>query len=561
MNLFRLLASVHTGKRNKIFLLASAALQAVLELAGLAIVLPLFLLLLLPEHGKTPSNPWLLKLYEASAVTNYGAFLLLSIGAILILLILKNVVLHRLNTYKTRLLLEIYGQHSRMLYFSYYSRGLSFIKQSSPGTLSHQVNGACYQFVFGVISPALTLVGDLTLILLIIAFLAWIHLPVAAVELILFVPLIFLCYRKTGELFQKAGKADHHAKRDQWSITMETFRGYADITVNNYFMKLSNAFTEGISTISKSKLQTERLKSLSSKSVEISVLFLITAVIAGFYFFPGGGPGLRAVPGIFAAATLRLLPAVRSAIAQLGLIRSNQHTLEIIKEAGSPSAQPDPSPALQFRHHIAIKNIRFGFNNQNPVFNHFSLLVRKGERLGIRGSSGAGKSTLLNLLMGLYRPEEGSVEIDGVPLSAVNRAAWHRLIGYVSQEVFILKGTIEENISPEPFPDPRQIDQAIRMAALREMTGRLACRAGTEVGEGGSRLSGGERQRIAIARALFKDAEVLLLDEPTSALDASTEEQIVRALTGLMDRKDLTIILISHREHLLNKCDRIIDLK
>jgi ABC-type multidrug transport system fused ATPase/permease subunit len=194
------------------------------------------------------------------------------------------------------------------------------------------------------------------------------------------------------------------------------------------------------------------------------------------------------------------------------------------------------------------------------VLREVSFTILKGERVGISGPTGKGKSTLMYLLMGLYRPQKGSILIDGVPLGTENLEAWHDMLGYVSQDVFITEGSLAQNISPFGDDPGERLEASLRMAALSDWTETLPLGADTLIGEGGARLSGGERQRVGIARAHFKKAAVLLMDEPTSALDPATETEITQTLLQeLMDREK-TVVIISHRESLLMQCDRIIDI-
>ena len=551
------LKSVPLSYFEKALLLLSAVLGAVLELAGLAVLVPLLLLLL--ENKGITSNKYLKPLYETIGIENYGSFLLVVIAIVLLFIILKNILLHKFNNYRNAVLLKLYAHYTQNLFFSYYSRGLSFIKQNSPTTLSHNVNGVCYQYVFGVLSPLIIMAGDLLLSALIIISLCFVNFYIAAIELVLFTPLILFYHLKIGGELQKAGNADNEAKKNQWRVTTETFRGYADVVVNNYFPLLSKAFAEGIAAVSASKMKVERLKSLASKYIEVSVILMITGVVVAYYFFAGEVSGFSTFMGIFVVATLRLLPAVRSIIAQHSTLRNNQFTTEFINEATTVSRQL-PDIAFTFQHTIELKNISFSFGPDRPIFKNLSLTIHQGEQVGIRGVSGSGKSTLLYLLMGLYEPQEGSVLIDGIELTPENRSGWHKLIGYVSQDVFIMDSTLGENISPTSVTDSNLLDRSIDISVLRELTDKLPDGISTMIGESGSRLSGGERQRIGIARAYFKGAEVLLMDEPTSSLDAKTEEEITETLGQLLF-ENRTIIIISHRESLLTKCDRIIDFE
>ena len=555
--LLKSLRSVPLSSIEKILLLLSAALGALLELVGLAVLVPLLLLLL--EDKSITNNKYLKPLYETIGIENYGSFLLVVITIVLLFIILKNILLHKFNNYRNAVLLKLYAHYTRNLFFGYYSRGLSFIKQSSPTVLSHNVNGVCYQYVFGVLNPILIMAGDIFLSALIIISLGFVNFYIAAIELVLFTPLIVFYHLKIGGELQKAGKIDNEAKKNQWRVTTETFRGYADVVVNNYFPLLNKAFSEGIAAVSASKMQVERLKSLASKYIEVSVLLMITGVVVAYYFFAREVTGFRTIIGIFVVATLRLLPAVRSIISQHSTIRNNQFTTDFIKEA-TAVIHPLPDIGFTFQHTIELKNISFSFGSDRPIFKNLSLTIHQGEQVGIRGVSGSGKSTLLYLLMGLYEPQEGCVLIDGIELTPENRSGWHKLIGYVPQDVFIMDTTLEKNISPNEVTDPKLLDRSIDISALRELTGKLSDGISTMIGDSGSRLSGGERQRIGIARAHFKGAEVLLMDEPTSSLDAKTEEEITETLGQLLS-KNRTIIIVSHRESLLAKCDRIIDFE
>ncbi len=559
LNLFRIVSDAPAAKTKKIALLLSSITGALLEIAGLAVIVPL-LLLVLNEQGSM-ENKYFRYAYEATGAGSYGTFLLIIMAVVLLFVISKNIILHVLNDYRTKRLLEIYASCSARLFRSSYSRGLLFIKNNSPLSLSHHVNSACYQYVFGLILPALTMLSDLLLITLILIALAWVNLWVAALELFLFVPVVLFFHLRVAGLLRKAGEADHQAKKQQWRIAAEAFRGYPDIDVNGYFPGMEKTFREGIQKICTNKRQIEHLKSLSSRSVEISLILMVAILVAGYYFFSGRDAGFLTVTGIFAAASLRLLPAVRSVIAQYGTLSNSVHTAAIIDDFGADAGTGQEKAApLAFGHSIEFRNVSFGFAPGRPVLKNVCLSVKKGERIGIKGASGVGKSTFLYLLMGHYEPDEGSICIDGVRLSSENKKAWHRHIGYVAQEVFIMNGSLEQNIVPSGAADHARMTAAIEQSALAGLAGKLNDRLSSETGENGSRLSGGEKQRVGIARAHYRGADVLIMDEPTSALDPDTEKEITANIEHQFLKKNLTIIIVSHRETILSKCDRIINL-
>ncbi|MFA7252205.1 MAG: ABC transporter ATP-binding protein [Bacteroidales bacterium] len=558
----------------------STILQAFLELAGLAVLVPV-LLLVLNDQG-IQQNKYLGFLYDLIGVDNYGVFLIIVLFSVFTFIVLKNFVLHKINNYRNKILVEVYSHYTSGLYRNYISKGLTYVKNTGHTTLSHNVIVVSYQFVFGYLSAAVSLVAELLLCLLVFVSLCFINIYIAVLEIVLFAPIVLFYHLKIAGRMQEAGKSDNLAKRNLWRITSETFRGFADVVVNRFLPFLEDSFRTGVAGVSRSKIRVERLISLSSKSIEVAITVLIIGFVAGFYFIGRGERQFLPLIGIFAAASLKLLPSVRAIISLVGTMRNNRHTVDVLNEPGpehkhghvpeqkhgyGQEQKHEPGQGaeayrktLTFSQSIEFRGVTFGFEPDRPVLREVSFTILKGERVGISGPTGKGKSTLMYLLMGLYRPQKGSILIDGVPLGTENLEAWHDMLGYVSQDVFITEGSLAQNISPFGDDPGERLEASLRMAALSDWKETLPLGADTLIGEGGARLSGGERQRVGIARAHFKKAAVLLMDEPTSALDPATETEITQTLLQeLMDREK-TVVIISHRESLLMQCDRIIDI-
>ena len=277
---------------------------------------------------------------------------------------------------------------------------------------------------------------------------------------------------------------------------------------------------------------------------------------------------LKAIPvlGALALGAQRLLPVLQQAYNSWSSIQGSQASLQDALElldqplpdyADQPLAQP-----LPFRQQIKLNNLSFRYSDQTPlVLNNLNLRIPKGSRIGFIGITGSGKSTLLDIIMGLLQPTAGNIEIDAQPLTEGNNRAWQAHIAHVPQAIFLADSTIEENIAfgvPKSKIDHKRVQQAARQAQIAEIIESWPKKYKTYVGERGIRLSGGQRQRIGIARALYKQANLIIFDEATSALDNETEQAVMQAIESL--GSELTILIIAHRLTTLKNCTQIVEL-
>jgi ATP-binding cassette subfamily B protein len=218
-----------------------------------------------------------------------------------------------------------------------------------------------------------------------------------------------------------------------------------------------------------------------------------------------------------------------------------------------PVTRPAPASACS----LALDRVTFGYHPDVPVLRELSLEIVAGETLCIVGPTGAGKSTLLSLLLRLYDPVEGRVEMAGCDLRRFTLRSVRSRIAVVPQDAWILDGTIADNIRfGQSFASDEEVRRAGRVALVEEFTSRLPDGYDTVVGESGCRLSGGQRRRIALARALLRDARVLLLDEPTSGLDAESEAEVLHSLRRAAAGR--TVVIVSHRLGLAAVADRVV---
>ena len=537
--------------------------RALLNFVGLAALLPVLYLILDAENMH--SNAILEHIYNLFGFSSDKHFIIAVSIAVVAFIVAKNVVNILLYRVERDYIYALYRHLSHRLFVGYFEQGLQFVKKENSAILSRNVNVVCYTFITGVLRPLAMLASEALLLVMIFISIA-IYSPIGALlSVAVFVPVAWLYFSLMRYRLDRYGNIENEAQRRKYRDVIETFRGYADIEINNAFPHRLSLFERELDTIVE----------VGRKNATISMLpqnFTETGLAVGMALLLSLGAvwaeaDMKILFGVFAIAGLRLLPSARNIMSAWSALRYNRYTIDILNEAKSEEVKRSESDEqLEFNNTIELRNLSFRFDdNANDTLHNLSLSISKGEKVGINGESGVGKTTLLNILLGLYRPTEGRVYIDGRELQSDNLRKWQNSIGYVSQNTFLTDSTILSNIAlgcDEESVDMEHIERCIEAASLSEFVASLPKGVHTRIGECGALLSGGQRQRIGIARALYKRADILFFDEATSSLDNATEQSINRAIESLSSsNKDLTIVVVAHRDSSLDYCDRIVTLE
>ena len=291
----------------------------------------------------------------------------------------------------------------------------------------------------------------------------------------------------------------------------------------------------------------------------------LIAILAYVLTFQKGGV-MSAIPilGALALGAQKLLPAMQTLYGSYsGIKGSTSSFIDVLNLLDQPlpsNTNQDLKKPMPFNQEVVLNNLSFRYSKDTPwILKNINLSFKKGEKIGFIGATGSGKSTLIDILMGLIIPTSGELLIDGVPITKKNRRAWQVLISHVPQSIYLVDSSIQENIAfgvaLDQIKDHRVV-QVAKQAQIAEMINNLNNKYKALVGERGVQLSGGQRQRIGIARALYKNSDVLIFDEATSALDTQTEEKIMQQIDELEGSQ--TIFIIAHRLSTLKQCDRVI---
>ncbi|MBC8283590.1 MAG: ABC transporter ATP-binding protein [Nitrospinae bacterium] len=270
---------------------------------------------------------------------------------------------------------------------------------------------------------------------------------------------------------------------------------------------------------------------------------------------------------LVAVATLRILPAMTIVAHSFSSVKVGlpfvSSMFSFLKLKSDEDHFAVREGEISFNKDIYMDNVSFEYDDSKTFkLKNINLTIPKGKMVGISGQSGSGKTTLVDLIIGLLKPESGSIKIDGSILKENNAQAWQKKIGYVPQHPYLIKGPLSSNITfglEEKEADEDWIIECCNLASMKDILEGATQGIHTEVGERGALFSGGQMQRIAIARALYRKPDVLILDEATSALDKENEQRWQECLNNLRER--MTVILISHKPNTLENCDSVIYLQ
>ncbi|HAA32614.1 MAG TPA: ABC transporter ATP-binding protein [Cyanobacteria bacterium UBA8553] len=433
-------------------------------------------------------------------------------------------------------------------------------------------------FANGILMPVLfcasnfTVICALTLLLLNTDFIA-----TAIILIVLLLVSSFLYQFK--DKISRWGREAHEADVQMIRIINHGLGGFKETRVI------------GCESYFESKLdeQAEKFKSAVSAFNAFSVLarytlepILITFLV-GFtlaYLLLNQNPEkLTATLGVFGLASVRLLPAASSLMQSFSGMKNSSYVVDQLywdlkeleknqdqnylktsksRSSDSSDSKYERNSAMTFTNQVSLAKVNYRYPNVSELaLKDISLVIKKGESIGLIGKSGAGKTTLVDVILGLLVPDTGDIKVDGISVGT-NLRPWQNLLGYIPQAIFLMDDTIESNIAfgvPENQIDRQRLNDAIQAAQLTDLLDQLPDGIKTVVGERGSRLSGGQRQRVGIARALYHECEILVLDEATSALDNETESLVTEAIKSLRGMK--TMIIIAHRLSTIEHCDRI----
>ena len=431
------------------------------------------------------------------------------------------------------------------------------------GVLS-KVSGA----IGGTVGAGLVILSSLFILAAILLTLVMVDPVVALSSLLSFGVVYLLISLLTSKQLARDSEQISHASTEVVKVLQEGLGGIRDVLLDGTQSMHSMAYRRADTNLRKAQANLQIVSIGPKFAVEALGMIIIAVIAYALTHRPGGFVTMIPVMGVLAMAAQRLLPLLHQTYSSWVLILGNRDSLRDALDLLDQGLVEDDDSSLtpvdiRFNQAIRLDGVSFRYPPQGPlVLSNLSLSLEKGGRVGFIGATGSGKSTLLDILMGLLQPTEGHLLVDEVDLSEVNRRAWQARIAHVPQAIFLADATITENIAfgvPPDEVDLGRVKIAAGQAQMSDLIESWSAKYDTRVGERGVKLSGGQRQRIGIARALYKQADVIIFDEATSALDNETEQAVMQAIDGLGDH--LTILIVAHRLTTLKNCTQIVELQ
>ena len=418
----------------------------------------------------------------------------------------------------------------------------------------------------GVIAPVLNLISTSVTIIGIIVVLLAINIFVTLTAFIgfggLYLLVMYLTRKNLSENSERiAAKSDLMVRSLQ-----EGLEGIREVLLNSNQQFYVNLYKNSDLQMRKATWRNELIFSGPRFLME-AVGIGIVAIIAYLATLQLGGINqFLPLLGAFVLGAQKLLPAIQKAYASYSRVKGSEYSLDdvlVLLDQPIPHHKDIQSQTPnEFLKSIELKNLSFRYSDDAPwILKDLSLTIPKGSVIGIVGTTGCGKSTLLDIIMSLLSPTDGELLVDNKVVDASNKRAWQSHISSVPQDIYLSDGTIEENIAfgiSKESINHSQVKKAAKQAQIDKLVESLEDGYETVVGERGMRLSGGQRQRIGVARAFYRQSDVLILDEATSALDDETELAVMDSINNFDN--DITVIIIAHRLTTLKNCDMIMRL-
>ena len=563
-NFFSMLTA---GQRKSFYILQILVISmTIAEIASIASIVPF--MAIVGDPSLLQKENLLGTLYIKSNLASPYEFIFylgfIVLGILTISAFISIFITWRLAIFSTKIGVEI----GDSLYSHYLNQDWLFHTRGSSSSLTKKISTDTARLTTEFILPLMYLNSRLCLTLIVVLILLIYDPLVLTICLVIFSGGYFFIFKIAQTKLEINNKNISNMFLERYKLMNSGFGGIKEVLLmgkSSNFIKLFTtagnklAYSQGVNKAI--ALVPRYFMELMGFTFMISLVLYLISKSQGVLFLASILPILS----IYAIAGIKLLPALQQIFGAITTIKGNLSAYKSIEEDlkninTQVKKKIEANKQVWSKHNeICLKNITFNFTEKKFfTINNVSLTIKPNTSVGFVGKSGSGKSTIIDIITGLIEPQQGEITIDGIPLNKKNLRTWQNKIGIVPQPIFLLEGSVAENVAfgiSHDLIDYQQVKKVLKLAYLEEWLSGLENGIHTKVGERGIQLSGGQRQRIAIARSLYYEPDVLIFDEATSALDRITEKTIMNSIDDFSGKK--TLIMISHRLTTVQKCDQI----
>jgi len=533
------------------------------ELIGIAVVLPIVELAMNTDNWK--ANRWAMFVTRITGAETKESILLWLILLTLVIYAIKNIYLAFMNYRLYRFAADVKRELSSRLLISYLKRPYSFFLNHNSSDLIRGVSNDTSQ-LYEVMINCLMVVSNGLMAMEIVIYLAvtnfWMTMTIAVLLGGCGSTIILVLQKR----FRRNGRRNQKLTAYIIKYLQQAFEGIKEIKLLNNEKYFVNQYVKTYKEQADIGVANSFLNLIPKYIIEFVCIGGILGFLAYNVIYNANYVALMPKLSVFCVAAYKLLPSVNSISGYIGTIIFHRASIDLVykdvKEASGYKESFEENVSSKeyfpFEKDICIKNVSFSYNNSDvAVLNKTNIVIQKGQSVAFVGPSGGGKTTTADIILSLLNPQEGQVLIDGKDIRT-NIWGWRQKLGYIPQFIYLTDDTIRRNIAfgiEDSLINDDEVWRALKEAQLYDFINSLPQGLDTMVGERGARISGGQRQRIGIARALYRNPDVLVFDEATSALDNDTEREVMEAVNSLQGTK--TMLMIAHRLTTVEKCDVI----
>ena len=552
-----------------VWLFIVITIGSALELLGVSVIMPVIDAIMAPDE--ILENESYLFIYNLLHMTSMKQLILFMLVSMILIYVIKNAFLIYMYMMQYKFIFENQRILADKMMKCYLNQPYLFHVSKNSAELLRNINEDTGNF-FGALQAAIKLMTEL-MVCIVLGIYLFIQDRTITISILFLMGIMLFGFMKIYKSYLfKVGEKNRYYQMSLNKWVQQAFGGIKEAKVLNKEDFFYEKYDEAYRGHAQSEYKYHTLLNVPKPIIEaLCVCGLLGAIAIKFFFRGADIDYFVPIISVFAVAAFRLLPSFNRITEYLGTIMyqksaidSVYHDLKEIEELNKQKSDQKKCEGqdLYFNKNIILRDISFSYpNSGKKVLQQINLTIDRNTSIAFIGQSGAGKTTLADIVLGILKPESGDTLVDGVSIYS-NIDAWHQLIGYIPQTIYLMDDTIRHNIAfgiDEKEIDEERLYKAVEQAQLKELIDGLENGLETEIGERGVRLSGGQRQRIGIARALYRDPQIMILDEATSALDNDTEKAVMEAIEALHGK--MTLIIIAHRLSTIKNCDHVYEIK